>query len=187
MNEMLHYVLSILLSLSAVSGSTVLYSSYCKSWERCRRWERGPAAAQNLTCSRLWTRPGDPVQRRRMVKTKKNQYSGSGSTSQRYGSGSFYHQAKIVRKTLIPPVLWLLLDFLSLKNDVNVPSKSNKQKNFIKISLLLASWRSMTKTAGSGSGSISQRHGSADQVHTKMSWIRNTEINDKVQTRTEDW
>jgi hypothetical protein len=27
---------------------------------------------------------------------------GSGSTSQRYGSGSFYHHAKIVRKTLIP-------------------------------------------------------------------------------------
>ncbi len=33
--------------------------------------------------------------------------SGSGSTSQRYGSGSrsFYHQAKKVRKTLIPAVL----------------------------------------------------------------------------------
>ncbi len=44
--------------------------------------------------------------------------SGSGSTSHRYGSGSFYHHAKIVRKTLIP----------SSKNDVNVPSKSNKQK-----------------------------------------------------------
>jgi hypothetical protein len=33
---------------------------------------------------------------------------GSGSISQRYrygsGSGSFYHQAKIVRKTLIPNV-----------------------------------------------------------------------------------
>ncbi len=28
------------------------------------------------------------------------------------------HQAKIVRKTLIPTVLWLLYDFLSLKNDV---------------------------------------------------------------------
>ncbi len=40
----------------------------------------------------------------------------SGSISQRYGSesgsGSFYHQAKIVRKTLIPTVLWLLFDFL---------------------------------------------------------------------------
>ncbi len=86
----------------------------------------------------------------------------SGSTSQRYGSGSgsFYHRATILRT-----VLWLLLDFLSLKNYryINVPSKSNKQKNFFKISFLLASWRIMTKIAGSGSesGSISQRHGSA--------------------------
>jgi hypothetical protein len=33
-----------------------------------------------------------------------------------------------------------LFDFLSLKNDVNVPSKSNKQKKlFLKISFLLAS------------------------------------------------
>ncbi len=31
--------------------------------------------------------------------------SGSGSISQRYGSGSFYHHAKIVRKTLIPTIL----------------------------------------------------------------------------------
>jgi hypothetical protein len=46
------------------------------------------------------------------------------------GSGSLYHHAKIVKKTLIPTVLWLLYDFLSLKNDVNIPSKSNKQKNF---------------------------------------------------------
>jgi hypothetical protein len=30
---------------------------------------------------------------------------GSGSTSQRYGSGSVYHHAKIVRKTLIPTAL----------------------------------------------------------------------------------
>jgi hypothetical protein len=40
---------------------------------------------------------------------------------QRYGSGSgsFYHHAKIVRKTLIVT----LFDFLSLKKDVNVPLK----------------------------------------------------------------
>jgi hypothetical protein len=31
--------------------------------------------------------------------------SGSGSISQRYGSAFFYHQAKIVRKTMIPTVL----------------------------------------------------------------------------------
>jgi hypothetical protein len=55
--------------------------------------------------------------------------SAFGSISQRYGSGSFYNQAKIVRKTFIPTVLLLLYDFLSLKNDVNVPSKSKKQKN----------------------------------------------------------
>jgi hypothetical protein len=31
--------------------------------------------------------------------------SGSGSIRTRYGSGSFYHQAKILRKTLIAAVL----------------------------------------------------------------------------------
>ncbi len=38
---------------------------------------------------------------------------GSGSTSQRYGSGSgsFYHHAKILRITLIPTILWLFLTF----------------------------------------------------------------------------
>jgi hypothetical protein len=60
--------------------------------------------------------------------------SRSGFISQKHGSGSgsFYHQSKVVGKTLIPAVLFLLLDFLSLINDVNVPSKSNKQKNFVK-------------------------------------------------------
>ncbi len=47
-----------------------------------------------------------------------------------------------------------------MKNDVNVPSKSNKKKNFKKISFLFASLRSMTKIAGSGF--ISQRHRFAD-------------------------
>ncbi len=45
--------------------------------------------------------------------------SGSGSTNQRYGSGSvsgfgsgsFYHHAKIIRKTLNPTILWLFLTF----------------------------------------------------------------------------
>jgi hypothetical protein len=40
----------------------------------------------------------------------------------RSGSGFFHHQAKILRKTLISTVLQLLYEFLSLKNDVNVPS-----------------------------------------------------------------
>jgi hypothetical protein len=37
--------------------------------------------------------------------------SGSRSISQSYGSGSFYHQEKIVRKALIPTVLLLFCDF----------------------------------------------------------------------------
>ncbi len=41
---------------------------------------------------------------------------------------------------------------LSLKNDVNVASKSNKQKND-KIFFWLPSWRSLVKIAGSGSES----------------------------------
>ncbi len=59
---------------------------------------------------------------------------GSGSISQRYGSGSgpgsFYHHAKIIRKNLESYYFVTLFDFLSLKNNVNVPvpSKSNKQK-----------------------------------------------------------
>ncbi len=91
---------------------------------------------------------------------------GFGTISLGYGSWSrsFYHQAIIVRKILILNVLWLLLGFLSFKNYVNVPSKSNKQKKLCKkISFLLASWWSMTKIAGSGSGST-----------PKMSWIWNT-------------
>ncbi len=45
-----------------------------------------------------------------------------GSGSVLFGSpGSFYHQTKIIRKTLISTILWLFYDFLSLKNDVNAP------------------------------------------------------------------
>jgi hypothetical protein len=48
-----------------------------------------------------------------------------------YGSGfgSFYHQAKNGKKNLDSYYFATLFDFLSLKNDVNVPLKSNKQKN----------------------------------------------------------
>jgi hypothetical protein len=41
-------------------------------------------------------------------------------------------QDPLVRKTLIPNVFWLIYDFLSLKNDVNVASKSNKKKKYEK-------------------------------------------------------
>jgi hypothetical protein len=55
---------------------------------------------------------------------------GSGSISQRFGSGSgsFYHQAKIVLKKLDSYYFVTLFDFLSFKTDVNVSSKSIKQK-----------------------------------------------------------
>ncbi len=48
--------------------------------------------------------------------------------------------SKNSKKNLILTVLWLLFDFLSLKNDipVNVHSKSNKQKTFFK---LVFCWR----------------------------------------------
>ncbi len=50
------------------------------------------------------------------------------------GSGSFYYQEKLVRKTLIPSVLRLIFDFVSLKNYLNVPSKSTviSRKTFFK-------------------------------------------------------
>ena len=56
---------------------------------------------------------------------------------------------------MIATVLWLLYDFLYLKNDVNVPSESNKQKNFcFKLIFCWVSWRSVTKIAGSGSDTM---------------------------------
>ncbi len=89
---------------------------------------------------------------------------GSGSISQRYGSGSFHHHAKIVRKTLITSVLWPFLTFYLWKIMSRYHQKVISRKILLKISFLLASWRPMTKIAGSGSvsGSISQKHGSED-------------------------
>jgi hypothetical protein len=52
---------------------------------------------------------------------------GSGSTSQRYGSGSFYHHAKS-KKNLDSYYFVTNFHFLYLKNDENEASKSNKQK-----------------------------------------------------------
>jgi hypothetical protein len=58
---------------------------------------------------------------------------------------------------------------LSLKNDVNVPSKSNKKKTLKKISFLLASWkvndenskiRIQSEAWIRGSGSTPKCHGS---------------------------
>jgi hypothetical protein len=71
---------------------------------------------------------------------------GSRSTSQKDPDPDpyLYHQEKIVRKTLIPTVLCLLLDFLSLKNDVNLPSKVISKKTLFK------NWFFVPKCHGSG-------------------------------------
>ncbi len=87
------------------------------------------------------------------------------------------HQAEILRKTLISTALRLLFDFLSLKNDVLVPSKSNMQKNFLtKISFLLASWRSQDPSPHPDPEPLVRGMDPRIQIriHTKMSWIRNT-------------
>ncbi len=92
------------------------------------------------------------------------------------GSGSFYHKIKIVRKTLIPmipTVMRHLYDFLSLQNDVNVPSKCNKQKNKFFVAVLTVigenskiqrKIQSRIRIRGSRSGSESKFHGSATLV-----------------------
>ncbi len=78
-----------------------------------------------------------------------------------YGSGfgSFHNEPKNEEKPWFIPFLLLFYDFLSLKNGVNVPSKRNKHKNLKKKAyFLLASWRTLTKRAGSWS--VCQRYGS---------------------------
>ncbi len=61
---------------------------------------------------------------------------------------------------------FLALYFLSLKNDVNVPSKRNKHKNLKKKDYFLSASWSLKKRAGSGagsaSGSVSQSYRSED-------------------------
>ncbi len=67
--------------------------------------------------------------------------SGSGFVIYLYGSGSFHHQAQLLRETWISTLWWLLYDFLFLKNDVNVPSKSIKQKKLEKQIFFVGVWK----------------------------------------------
>jgi hypothetical protein len=98
---------------------------------------------------------------------------GSGSISQRYGSGSgsssgsFYHQAKQSKN----------FDsyFLSLKNYVNVPSKSSKQKNLEHNTVVFVGILKVNdEIAGSGPifsqrrGSVPKCHGSAALAQTDL-------------------
>jgi hypothetical protein len=76
-----------------------------------------------------------------------------------FGPPGSFLLSKKVRKTLNPTLLWLLYDFLSLKNDENVVSKSNKLKKLWKQHFLVAILKVTDKIAGSVQ---------------KMSLIRNT-------------
>ncbi len=71
---------------------------------------------------------------------------------------------KKVRKILISTIfLNFFFDFLSVKTDVNVPSKSIRRKNLEKTLFLLPSCQPLLKKAGSReSGSVSQCYGYAD-------------------------
>ncbi len=81
-------------------------------------------------CAKLFSRNKRAMQRQVVYESYQNDQQrcefgsiskryGSGSVSKRYGSGSFYHEAKIVRGLLIPRYfMWILYNFLSLKNDV---------------------------------------------------------------------
>ncbi len=110
-----------------------------------------------------------------------SQCSGSGSTSQGYGSGSSYQQTKIVRKTLIPTVLWLLLDFLSLKNDVYIPQKVISRKTFLFIYFFVGVLMVNDENSRIRNririrfGSISQRHGSADPDPDPHQYVKDPE------------
>ncbi len=72
------------------------------------------------------------------------------------GTGHKLSAPTVVRKTLIPTVLWILYDFLSLKNDENVPSKiSKKTFDVLKVT--------------------DEKNRIRIRIHTKNSWIRNTD------------
>jgi hypothetical protein len=79
------------------------------------------------------------------------------------GSGSFYHLAIIVRKTLIPTVLWLLfvLTFYLWKMMSMCLEKVIREKTK-KIFFCILKANDEKARSGSTSGSISHRHGSAD-------------------------
>ncbi len=141
-------------------------SATTATWRTC--W-RGSARARRSRATEPcsgWSSSG-PSSRRSGSKILNplNQCSGSvcfwASWIRIFLYGTFYQQAKKLRKTLISTVLWILCEFLSLKNDLNVPSKGISIKNLLQHYLLLTSWRSLTKRAGSGF--VPKCHGSGTQ------------------------
>ncbi len=92
---------------------------------------------------------------------------GSGSVIQQFGSGSFDHQAKIVIKTLIPTVLWLLYDFLYLRKWCKCTFKEclSEKLSVLKVKdeniriRIQINW-SEARIRGYGSRSVPKCHGS---------------------------
>ncbi len=82
--------------------------------------------------------------------------------------------SKKINKTLISTILWLLFDFLSMKTDVNVPSKSNKQKKLWKKKYFFVGILSATNENSRSRIRIRIRK-SVVCIRTKMSRIHNTE------------
>ncbi len=140
-------------------GSSTLWPVFffvlCRAWcsPRPTLWRKGRQRRQCLT-SGGW--PG-----RSAPHASSWSPGPSISSGQRNNRRIFPSTSKKWRKFLISNVMWLLYDFLSLKNDVNVPSKKNKHKNLAKKKKKFGIGKSLTKRAGSGSVS-------------KMSRIRNT-------------
>ncbi len=97
-----------------------------------------------------------------MDKTGSGSTPKSGTISHRYesgsGSGSFYHQAKIVRATLKPTVLQLLWLFIFEKL-CKCSSKKKWAENFF--FKLVFCWRLEGQLRIAGCGPISVRHGPA--------------------------
>jgi hypothetical protein len=93
---------------------------------------------------------------------------------QRCGSGSFYHHAKIIRKTCF----MILFDFLSLKNYVNVPSKSRyKHKNiFLVFGWHFEGQQQEKQDPDPNPDPLVRSMDLRIRIHTKMSWIRNSEL-----------
>jgi hypothetical protein len=90
------------------------------------------------------------------------------------GSGSFHFHANIVGKTLITTVLRLSHDFLSLKNDVNVPLK--RDRHYIIVGFLKVTDEKEQDPDPEPDPTVSQRYRSDPRIRsrTKMSRIWNT-------------
>ncbi len=99
--------------------------------------------------------------------------SGSGSTGSPWASRILPSSCNNGKKNLDSYYFVTIFDFLSLKNDLNVPSISNEQKNVLKKLVfcwhLEGQWRKQQDPDPLVRGMDPRI-----RIHTKMSWIRNT-------------